>query len=74
MYDAKVPFPDNTNNKLWLYFHNNETLMVDGLGVTSEVMEADIGATNGVIHVIDKVLGVPMETVYQKLEVDPMMR
>ena len=31
--------------------------MIDGQGVASEVTEPDIGATNGVIHVIDRVLG-----------------
>ena len=32
--------------------------MLDGQGVTAEVVEPDIGATNGVIHVIDRILGI----------------
>ena len=37
--------------------------MLDGQGVTAEVVEPDIGATNGVIHVIDRILGVPQHTI-----------
>ena len=47
--------------------------MLDGQGVTAEVVEPDIGATNGVIHVIDRVLGVPQHTIAEKLALDPMM-
>lgn len=47
--------------------------MLDGQGVTAEVVEPDIGATNGVIHVIDRVLGVPQHTIAEKLAMDPMM-
>jgi uncharacterized surface protein with fasciclin (FAS1) repeats len=52
---------------------DNTTLMVDGLGVAAEAIDADIGVTNGVIHIIDKFLGVPAQTVLQKLQTDPMM-
>ena len=37
------------------------------------LVEPDIGATNGVIHVIDRVLGVPQHTIAEKLAMDPMM-
>ena len=47
--------------------------MLDGQGVTAEVVEPDIGATNGVIHVIDRILGVPQHTIGQKLAMDPML-
>lgn len=47
--------------------------MLDGQGVTAEVVEPDIGATNGVIHVIDRLLGIPQHTIAQKLSMDPMM-
>ena len=40
--------------------------MLDGQGVTAEVVEPDIGATNGVIHVIDRILGVPQHTIGKK--------
>ena len=73
MYHARAPYPKGQNNKVWLFFKNNETLMVDGLGTLAEVSQADIGATNGVIHIIDKVLGVPSQTIYSKLENDPML-
>ena len=74
MYSAKVPYPVSSGNQLWLYLKNNETLYVNGLGVPSEVAEADIGATNGVIHIIDKVLGVASQSVQDILANDPMLR
>jgi len=61
--------------KLWFYYKtNNETLTIDGMGVTADVVEPDIGATNGVIHVINRVLGVPAHTIEEKLSMDPMTR
>ena len=51
-----------------------QNLVVDGLGVTATVREPDIGATNGIIHVVDKVLGIPSSTINQKLSEDPMLR
>ena len=72
MYDAQLSFPAGTGHRLWLYF-SNETMMVDGLGAAAEVSEADVGATNGVIHVIDRVLGIPAGTVLDKISTDPMM-
>ena len=85
MFGAKVPYPEGRNDHLWFYLSepeitseelatNDEGIMtVDGLGVTATVVEPDIGATNGVIHVIDRVLGVPAHTIKEKLAVDPMM-
>jgi uncharacterized surface protein with fasciclin (FAS1) repeats len=60
---------------LWFYYKtNNETLTIDGMGVTADVVEPDIGATNGVIHVINRVLGFPAHTIEEKLAMDPMTR
>ena len=74
MYDARVSYPKKADQRIWLYFKDdNSTLMVDGRGTAAEVIEADIGATNGVIHVIDKILGLPSETVYEKMSHDPML-
>ena len=61
------------SNKLWFYNNADGNLMVDGLGVAAEVTEADVGATNGVIHVVNKVFGIPQQTVYDKLAQDPML-
>lgn len=62
-------------SKLWFYYKtNNETLTLDGMGVTADVVEPDIGATNGVIHVINRVLGFPVHTIEEKLALDPMTR
>jgi hypothetical protein len=49
-------------------------LTIDGMGVTADVVEPDIGATNGVIHVINRVLGFPAHTIEEKLAMDPMTR
>ena len=74
MFGAELPFPAGSPDHLWFYYtNNNRTFMLDGQGVTAEVVEPDIGATNGVIHVVDRVLGVPQHTIAEKLSVDPMM-
>ena len=75
MFGAKVPFPEGTEDKVWFYYtgENNETLMVDGLGVAAEVIERDVGASNGVIHVINRVLGLLSDTVFGKIATDPML-
>ena len=74
MFGAKLPFPVGSPDNLWFYYiNNNRTFMLDGQGVTAEVVEPDIGATNGVIHVIDRVLGVPQHTIAEKMAMGPMM-
>jgi uncharacterized surface protein with fasciclin (FAS1) repeats len=74
MFGAKLTFPPGSEDSLWFYYtNNNRTFMLDGQGVTAEVVEPDIGATNGVIHVIDRLLGIPQHTIAQKLSMDPMM-
>merc|ERR1711936_282629 len=74
MFGAKLPFPSGSRDHLWFYYtNNNRTFMLDGQGVTAEVVEPDIGATNGVIHVIDRILGVPQHTIGEKLAMDPML-
>ncbi|XP_014254837.2 fasciclin-1 isoform X4 [Cimex lectularius] len=61
-----------------LYFNvvtsgSNRTLTVEGGGVNATVVQPDIAATNGIIHIIDKVLGVPFTTVGRKMATDPML-
>lgn len=61
-----------------LYFNvitsnSEQVLTVEGGGVNATVVQADIAATDGVIHIIDKVLGVPHTTVLDKLRTDPML-
>ncbi|BES97562.1 Fasciclin domain [Nesidiocoris tenuis] len=61
-----------------LYFNvitngSNKTLTVEGGGVNATVIQPDIAATNGIVHIIDKVLGVPVATVGQKMAQDPML-
>ncbi|KAK5649981.1 hypothetical protein RI129_001010 [Pyrocoelia pectoralis] len=61
-----------------LYFNvatsgDNSVLTVEGGGVNATVIQANIAATNGIIHIIDRVLGVPYTTVFDKLKQDPML-
>jgi len=44
------------------------TVFVDGAGVNASVTTANILAKNGIIHIIDKLLDIPAETLYEKLE------
>ena len=49
-------------------------MTVWGRGVNASVVESDIGTINGVVHIIDRVLGVPYMTIGQYMENDPDMR
>ncbi|XP_026298433.1 fasciclin-1 isoform X6 [Apis mellifera] len=48
-------------------------ITVEGGGVNATIITANIAATNGLIHIIDRVLGVPYTTVLEKLKTDPML-
>ncbi|KRF83533.1 uncharacterized protein Dvir_GJ24396, isoform K [Drosophila virilis] len=72
---AQVP---TVNNRTFLYFNINgddadAVITVEGGGVNATVLQADVAQTNGYVHIIDRVLGVPHTTVLGKLETDPMM-
>ncbi|CAH0553229.1 unnamed protein product [Brassicogethes aeneus] len=61
-----------------LYFNvvdsgTNRTMSVEGGGVNATVVQSDLAATNGIIHIIDRVLGVPCTTIWDKLRTDPML-
>ncbi|XP_059487719.1 fasciclin-1 isoform X2 [Neocloeon triangulifer] len=61
-----------------LYFNvirqgHNETLTVEGGGVNATVIQPNIAATNGIVHIIDRVLGIPYSTVGEKLATDPAL-
>ena len=43
-------------------------------GVNATVLEKDIGTINGVIHVVDRILGVPYQTCGEMMAEDPSMR
>ena len=49
-------------------------MTVWGRGVNASVVESDIGTVNGVVHIIDRVLGVPYMTIGEYMENDPDMR
>lgn len=46
-------------------------LTVEGGGVNATAIQANIGATNGVVHIVDRVLGMPSHTIYEKINNDP---
>ncbi|XP_011865961.1 PREDICTED: fasciclin-1 isoform X1 [Vollenhovia emeryi] len=62
-----------------LYFNvvqgprENQTVTVEGGGVNATIITPNIAATNGIIHIIDRLLGVPYTTVLDKLRTDPML-
>lgn len=63
-----------------LYFNvitnqeGNQTVTVEGAGVNATLIQADIAQTNGYVHIIDRVLGIPFGTVYDKIRTDPMLK
>lgn len=70
--------PTNVEKK-FLYFNvlnrnSNRTITVEGGGVNATIIQSDIAATNGFVHIIDHVLGVPYTTVLEKLDTDPMLK
>ncbi|XP_020715778.1 fasciclin-1 isoform X4 [Ceratitis capitata] len=72
---AQVP---TVNDRTFLYFNirnenGEDVITVEGGGVNATVLQADVAQTNGYVHIIDKVLGIPYTTVLEKLETDPMM-
>ncbi|XP_047100720.1 fasciclin-1 isoform X1 [Schistocerca piceifrons] len=62
-----------------LYFNvvhgpaGNKTVTVEGGGVNATIVQPNIAATNGMVHIINKILGVPYTTVKEKLRTDPML-
>ena len=86
MFGARVTFPSDDGTKIWFYKKRTGSsstvaaeedeggnLIIDGNGVAAEVIEHDIGATNGIIHVVDKVLGIASQSIQEKLAMDPML-
>ena len=63
------------SNRVWFHFNPlDQKMTVAARGINATVVEKDIGTINGVIHVIDRVLGVPYQTIYERLSTDPQMR
>lgn len=72
MFSVPAVFPGNSIDRIWIW-NKDDRLHVDGGGVEAEVVEANVGASNGVIHSINRVLGIPRDTIAAKLAMDPMM-
>jgi len=73
MFSVPAVFPEESEERIWFWSQDGK-LHIDGGGIEAEVVEANVGASNGVIHSINRVLGVPRDTIYDKLAMDPMMR
>ncbi|XP_050740112.1 fasciclin-1-like isoform X1 [Eriocheir sinensis] len=62
-----------------LYFNVNDRgtavpiVTLEGAGVNASITTPNIAAKNGVIHIIDRILGIPSQTVYEKLATDPTL-
>ncbi|XP_012054846.1 PREDICTED: fasciclin-1 [Atta cephalotes] len=78
--DKSVSQVATAAEKKKLYFNvvqgpkENQTVTVEGGGVNATIITANIAATNGIIHIIDRLLGVPYTTVLDKLRTDPMLK
>lgn len=73
-----IQVPTNVDKK-FLYFNvmnqgDEKTITVEGSGVNATIIQSDVAATNGYIHIIDHVLGVPYTSVLEKLQSDPMLK
>lgn len=73
-----IQVPTNVDKK-FLYFNvmnqgDEKTITVEGSGVNATIIQSDIAATNGFVHIIDHVLGVPYTSVLEKLQSDPMLK
>jgi uncharacterized surface protein with fasciclin (FAS1) repeats len=66
------------NKRLFFNYHvvegGRKVLFVEGGGVNASITQPDIGAINGVIHMIDRVLGYANQNIYDKLKTDPMLQ
>ena len=62
-------------NRVWFHFNpRDQRMTVSARGINATVIEKDIGTINGVVHVIDRVLGVPYQTIFERMSTDPQLR
>lgn len=57
----------NANTKLPI-------VSVEGAGVNASIRTPNIVAENGIIHIIDRIMDIPSQTVYEKLKSNPTIR
>jgi len=74
MFGTNIGFSKKDETKIWLWNDTKKEIQVDGLGVQATIVDSDIRAKNGIIHQIDRVLGIPLTTIFEKLKTDPMLR
>ena len=54
MFSVPALFPEDSEERVW-FWNKDGKLHVDGGGIEAEVVEANVGASNGVIHSINRV-------------------
>ncbi|MFH4976126.1 hypothetical protein AB6A40_002835 [Gnathostoma spinigerum] len=68
------------DNRRQLYFvrgewpTNNITYYVIGGGTRAAILQDNVAATNGIVHYIDRVLGVPYQSLYEMVKNEPHLR
>lgn len=65
----KVPTIDPTQELR--FFHDHHDVKVIGGGISATITTSDIRATNGILHIINKVMCTPYNSVFEKLASDP---
>lgn len=64
--------PEEEDRQRWVnVFSNpgaNRSILVECAGVNATVLSSDIGVTDGVVHIIDRVLGAPSHSLGWKLQ------
>ena len=61
-------------NRVWFHYEPvRGQLSVEGRGINASVLESDIGTVNGVIHVVDRFLGIPHLSLAEKMRTDPLV-
>ena len=61
-------------NRVWFHYEAARgALSVEGRGVNASVLESDIGTVNGVIHVVDRFLGIPHLSLAEKMRSTPLV-
>ena len=54
MFSVPAVFPEDSEDRVW-FWNKDGKLHIDGGGIEAEVVEANVGASNGVIHSINRV-------------------
>uniref|UniRef100_A0A0M3J5S7 Fasciclin-1 (inferred by orthology to a D. melanogaster protein) n=1 Tax=Anisakis simplex TaxID=6269 RepID=A0A0M3J5S7_ANISI len=71
---------NSVDNRFQLYFirgewpKNNITYYVIGAGIKAALIQENVAGTNGIVHYIDRVLGVPYQTLWELIRNDTQLQ